>query len=180
MSFSILVILCLFVSLCHGIEYPNSLSLRGEKYKAHWKFDNETEMFYFKVEVMNVSGWVAFGVSRLLYPSDPEQEWNFNSMQYYDVIVGGVYDNRSSYYKVCLQRFQLVLLGWHAHGKSCGPWWLLIYLKLLVHEEIPRFYYSKVFVGVFYVRRLEADCFNYARFKRRTSCLIPRYLGAGF
>ena len=103
MSFSILVILCLFVSLCHGIEYPNSLSLHGEKYKAHWKFDNETAMFYFKVEVMNVSGWVAFGVSRLLYPSDEEQDWNFNSMQYYDVIVGGVYDNGSSYHKVCLE-----------------------------------------------------------------------------
>jgi len=69
---------------------------------AHWTFDNETKFFYFKVEV-NATGWVAFGVSRLMYPTNPDLQWNFNAMEYYDVIVGGVLSrNNTKYFKDCL------------------------------------------------------------------------------
>ena len=55
--------LSLFLALCCAVEYPNTLSLQTDKYTAHWNYDNETDKFFFKVEVKNVSGWIAFGVS---------------------------------------------------------------------------------------------------------------------
>lgn len=93
--------LSLFVALCCAVEYPNTLPLQRDKYTAHWNYDNETEKFFFKVEVKNVSGWIAFGVSRLLFPNDADQ-WNRRMMEYYDILVGGIYDdNKTNYYKVC-------------------------------------------------------------------------------
>jgi len=78
----------------------NSLSFHGGNYKVHWTFNNETKTFYFKVEV-NATGWVAFGVSRLMYPTNPYLQWNFHAMEYYDVIVGGVFSgNSAKYFKV--------------------------------------------------------------------------------
>lgn len=93
--------LLLFVPCSYGIEYSNFTSFSGGHYTVRWKFDNKTEMFYFKVEV-NATGWIGFGISRLLWPGDEDLQWNRNSMQYYDVIVGGVYDNGTSYYEVSL------------------------------------------------------------------------------
>ena len=99
-SFSCCVLL--FVSSVRGIDYSHTESLDGTAYKAHWKFDNETETFYFKVEV-NTTGWVGFGVSRLLLPQIEGLQWNRNSMDHYDVIVGGVDDNGTKYYKVSIR-----------------------------------------------------------------------------
>lgn len=93
--------LCFVASQCYGNEYPYSLSLH-DNYKAFWRFDNESKVFHFKVEVKNVSGWIAFGVSRLLFPPTAEQQWNFNQMEYYDVVVGGIYDNKTTYFQVCI------------------------------------------------------------------------------
>ena len=96
------VIFCfgLFVSSSYSINYMNSLSFHGGNYKVHWTFNNETKTFYFKVEV-NATGWVAFGVSRLMYPTNPYLQWNFHAMEYYDVIVGGVFSgNSAKYFKV--------------------------------------------------------------------------------
>ena len=89
----------LFVSSVRGIDYSHTALLNGAAYIAHWMFDNETETFYFKVDV-NTTGWVGFGVSQLLFPTQAGLEWNRNSMDHYDVIVGGVYDNGTGYYKV--------------------------------------------------------------------------------
>ena len=94
--------LSLFVALCCAVEYPNTLPLQRDKYTAHWNYDNETEKFFFKVEVKNVSGWIAFGVSRLLFPNEADGQWNRRMMEYYDILVGGIYDdNKTNYYKVC-------------------------------------------------------------------------------
>lgn len=62
---------------------------------------NETEMFYFKVEV-KATGWIGFGISRLLWPRSERLQWNRNSMLYYDVIVGGMTENKTQYFKVSL------------------------------------------------------------------------------
>ena len=86
--------------LCCRIPQHFAFTARQE-YTAHWNYDNETEKFFFKVEVKNVSGWIAFGVSRLLFPNDNDQ-WNRRMMEYYDILVGGIYDdNKTNYYKVC-------------------------------------------------------------------------------
>ena len=99
-----------FLSICslllvlpcsYGIEYSNSSSFNGGDYTVHWKFVNETETFHFKVEV-NATGWIGFGISRLLWPRNENLQWNRRSMLYYDVIVGGLYDNSTQYYKVGL------------------------------------------------------------------------------
>lgn len=92
----------LFVSSVRGIDYSHTELLDGTAYIVHWMFDNETETFYFKVEV-NTTGWVGFGVSRLLLPQTERMQWNRNSMNYYDVIVGGVDDNGTKYYEVSIR-----------------------------------------------------------------------------
>jgi len=84
-----------------GIEYSNSSSFNDGNYKVHWKFENETEMFYFKVEV-KATGWIGFGISRLLWPKEESLQWNRKSMQSYDVVVGGMFDNKTHYFKVSL------------------------------------------------------------------------------
>ena len=116
MVWRIFYFLCFLVSSSYAIEYSNSTSLHGDNYKAHWKFDNETEMFYFKVEV-NTTGWVAFGVSRLLFPANPDLQWNLHAMEYYDVIVGGMFPNKTAYYKVSVHIFLISLslqsLSWY-------------------------------------------------------------------
>ena len=101
MSFSLAFSLSFFVALCCAVEYPYNLSLQQDKYTAYWNYDNETEKFFFKVEVKNVSGWIAFGVSRLLFPTEADRQWNRGMMEYYDILVGGIYDNRTIYFKVC-------------------------------------------------------------------------------
>ena len=99
-----------FLSICslllvlpcsYGIEYSNFSSFNGGDYTVRWKFVNETETFYFKVEV-NATGWIGFGISRLLWPRNESLQWNRHSMLYYDVIVGGLYDNNTQYHKVGL------------------------------------------------------------------------------
>ncbi|XP_029203462.2 DBH-like monooxygenase protein 2 homolog [Acropora millepora] len=102
MSSSLAFCFSFMVTLCCAVEYPYNLSLQQDKYTAYWNYDNETDKFFFKVEVKNVSGWIAFGVSRLLFPADPDRQWNFNMMEYYDILVGGIYDNRTNYFKDCL------------------------------------------------------------------------------
>lgn len=92
----------LFVSSVRGIDYSHTEFLDGTAYIVHWMFDNETETFYFKVEV-NTTGWVGFGVSRLLLPRTERMQWNRKSMNYYDVIVGGVDDNGTKYYEVSIR-----------------------------------------------------------------------------
>jgi len=59
-------------------------------------------MFYFKVEVI-ATGWIGFGISKLLWPKEESLQWNRHSMQDYDVIVGGMFDNNTHYYKVSLK-----------------------------------------------------------------------------
>ena len=101
-----LPLICLWLVLpcSYAIEYSNSTSFAGGNYTARWKFDNETEIFHFKV-VVKASGWVGFGISRSLWPRDEELQWNRNSMHYYDVVVGGVYDNGTKYFQVSFVRF---------------------------------------------------------------------------
>ena len=74
---------------------------------------NETEMFYFKVEV-KATGWIGFGISRLLWPRNEDLQWNRNSMLYYDVIVGGMSENKTQYYKVSWNLVYLTIEGLHA------------------------------------------------------------------
>lgn len=94
--------LWLFLPYSYAIEYSNFTSFAEGSYKARWKFDNETETFYFKVEV-KATGWIGFGISRLLWPSNESVvQWNRKSMRHYDVIVGGVFDNGTAYHKVSL------------------------------------------------------------------------------
>lgn len=97
---SFIIFLLLFVSSVNGIEYSHTELLDCEAYKAHWRFNNETATFYFKVEV-NATGWLGFGVSKLLFPPFEGLEWNRNSMDHYDVIVGGV-DSGTEYYKASI------------------------------------------------------------------------------
>jgi len=85
----------------YGIEYSDSSSFNEGNYKVLWKFENETERFYFKVEV-NATGWIGFGISKLLWPKEESLQWNRHSMQDYDVIVGGMFDNKTLYFKVSL------------------------------------------------------------------------------
>ena len=101
MSFSVAFSLSFFVALCCAGKYPYNLSLQKDKYTASWNYDNETEKFSFKVKVKNVSGWIAFGVSRLLFPTEADRQWNFKMMEYYDILVGGIHDNGTNYFKVC-------------------------------------------------------------------------------
>ena len=100
-----------FLSICslvlvlpcsYGIEYSNFSSFNGGNYTVRWKFQNETQMFYFKVEVI-ATGWIGFGISKLLWPKEESLQWNRHSMQDYDVIVGGMFDNNTHYYKVSLK-----------------------------------------------------------------------------
>lgn len=100
-----------FLSICslvlvlpcsYGIEYSNFSSFNGGNYTVRWKFQNETQMFYFKVEVI-ATGWIGFGISKLLWPKEESLQWNRQSMQDYDVIVGGMFDNNTHYYKVSLK-----------------------------------------------------------------------------
>lgn len=93
--------LLLVLPCCYGIEYSHFSSFNGGNYTVGWKFVNETEMFYFKVEV-NATGWIGFGISRLLWPRSENLQWNRNSMLYYDVIVGGMTENKTQYFKVSL------------------------------------------------------------------------------
>ena len=101
MSYLVAFSFAFFVALCCAVDYPNTLSLQRDKYTAYWNYDNETEKFFFKVKVKNVSGWIAFGVSRLLLPTKADRQWNLGMMEYYDILVGGIYDNRTIYFKVC-------------------------------------------------------------------------------
>ena len=100
-----------FLSICslvlvlpcsYGIEYSNFSSFNRGNYTVRWKFQNETQMFYFKVEVI-ATGWIGFGISKLLWPKEESLQWNRHSMQDYDVIVGGMFDNNTHYYKVSLK-----------------------------------------------------------------------------
>ena len=91
--------LWLFAPSSYGIEYSNHASLNGGNYTVHWEFNNETEIFHFKVSV-KATGWVGFGVSRLSWPANETLQWNRHSMQYYDVFVGGVDSKGEKYYKV--------------------------------------------------------------------------------
>ena len=54
----------------------------NDKYRLHWKYDKTSDMFYFTV-VVKATGWIAFGVSNRV-----------GGMNGYDVMVGGVYNNR--------------------------------------------------------------------------------------
>ena len=101
MSSSVAFSLSFFVALCCAVKYPYNLSLQQDNYAAYWDYDNETEKFFFKVEVKSVSGWIAFGVSRLLFPTEADRQWNFKMMEYYDILVGGIHDNGTNYFKVC-------------------------------------------------------------------------------
>lgn len=100
-GFLLICSLLLVLPCSYGIEYSNFTSFNEGNYTVRWKFENETEMFYFKVEV-KTTGWIGFGISRLLWPNRESLQWNRKSMQYYDVIVGGIYDNSTRYYKVSL------------------------------------------------------------------------------
>ena len=94
--------LVLVLPCSYGIEYSNFSSFNGGNYTVRWKFQNETQMFYFKVEVI-ATGWIGFGISKLLWPKEESLQWNRQSMQDYDVIVGGMFDNNTHYYKVSLK-----------------------------------------------------------------------------
>ena len=90
-----------FASSVVAVEYTNSTVLAGGRYKVWWAFNNDTDMFNFKV-LANAVGWVGFGVTRLEYDpdSDAELHWDKNSMWSYDVVVGGIYGNGSGYFNV--------------------------------------------------------------------------------
>ena len=91
--------LWLFATSSSGIEYSNNLLCKDENYEVHWRFENNTETFYFKVRA-KATGWIGFGVSRLLWPENETLRWNMYSMRHYDVLVGGVDDSGKKYFKV--------------------------------------------------------------------------------
>lgn len=91
--------LWLFATSSSGIEYSNNLLCKDKNYEVHWRFENNTETFYFKVRA-NATGWIGFGVSRLLWPENETLRWNMYSMRHYDVLVGGVDDSGKTYFKV--------------------------------------------------------------------------------
>lgn len=90
--------LCFFASSSSGIVYSNKETLNEGNYSVDWEYENNTETFYFKVRV-KATGWIGFGVSRLLWPDNETLKWNYNSMQYYDVLVGGVNGSGKVYFK---------------------------------------------------------------------------------
>ena len=79
--------------------YSKNENLNEGNYVVDWEYENNTETFYFKVRV-KATGWIGFGVSRLLWPDNETLAWNYNSMQYYDVLVGGVDGSGKMYFKV--------------------------------------------------------------------------------
>ena len=91
--------LWLFATSSSGIEYSNNLLCKDDNYEVHWRFENNTETFYFKVRA-KATGWIGFGVSRLLWPENETLRWNMYSMRHYDVLVGGVDDSGKKYCKV--------------------------------------------------------------------------------
>ena len=64
------------------IDAKYSIVKINDKYRLHWKYDKASDMFYFTV-VVKATGWIAFGVSNRV-----------GGMNGYDVMVGGVYNNR--------------------------------------------------------------------------------------
>ncbi|RMX43739.1 hypothetical protein pdam_00006364 [Pocillopora damicornis] len=90
--------LWLFATSSSGIEYSNNSLCKDENYEVHWRFENNTETFYFKVRA-KATGWIGFGVSRLLWPENETLRWNMYSMRHYDVLVGGVDDSGKKYFK---------------------------------------------------------------------------------
>lgn len=90
--------LWLFASSSSGIVYSNRETLSEGNYSVDWEYENHTETFYFKVRV-KATGWIGFGVSRLLWPDKENLTWNYNSMHYYDVLVGGVNGSGKMYFK---------------------------------------------------------------------------------
>lgn len=98
MFLPLLCSLCFFASSSSGIVYSNKETLNEGNYSVDWEYENNTETFYFKVRV-KATGWIGFGVSRLLWPDNETLKWNYNSMQYYDVLVGGVNGSGKVYFK---------------------------------------------------------------------------------
>lgn len=69
-------------------EYRHE-TLDGGNFKVSWMYNKVTDYLNFHLEV-KTTGWVGFGFA--LKAS--------NSMQDYDVVVGGVTDNGTSYFDV--------------------------------------------------------------------------------
>ncbi|EDO39614.1 predicted protein [Nematostella vectensis] len=84
----------LFFTLTYALpEYKNYTSMDEERFQVWWTYENETDTFYFKIDV-EAKGWIGFGWSQLICCGD----WMFNGMDQYDVLVGGVYSNNGSVY----------------------------------------------------------------------------------
>ncbi|XP_022789806.1 putative DBH-like monooxygenase protein 2 [Stylophora pistillata] len=98
MHLPLLCSLWLFASSSSSIVYSKNENLNEGSYLVDWEYENNTETFYFKVRV-KATGWIGFGVSRLLWPDNEILAWNYNSMRYYDVLVGGVDGSGNMYFK---------------------------------------------------------------------------------
>lgn len=64
------------------MHFSNFLSLKSGKYNVSWMFNSSMNTLHFMVEVMT-TGWIGFGFSTQMPPSDP-------SMTGYDVAIGRV------------------------------------------------------------------------------------------
>ena len=69
--------------------FSNMLPLDGGSYNVSWNFNATSDMLEFLVEVRTV-GWVGFGVA----------EAPAIGMMDYDVAIGGVLSNGTSYFEV--------------------------------------------------------------------------------
>ena len=83
-----------------AVEYTNFTSFNNKNYNVSWTLNSSEAIFYFKTEV-KATGWIAFGVSRLLTGTDVEDIFSRNTMDLYDVAIGGV-ENGISYLWVSL------------------------------------------------------------------------------
>jgi len=87
------IISTLFSCVSGSIFFTNSASFDEGRFKANWTFHNESDSFYFRIEV-EATGWIGFGITEL----NSSSVWMRDAMHSYDVVVCGVYGNNGSFY----------------------------------------------------------------------------------
>ena len=92
-------ILIIFVVPSMGQNlYSNMISLDNGNYNVSWSFNASLDTLEFLVEVRG-TGWIGFGFA-LNAP---------NNMTYYDVAVGGVFENGTAYLQVQQQKLTVTI-----------------------------------------------------------------------
>lgn len=106
---------CAVIPTVGSVEYTNFTSFNNESYKVSWTFNSSAAIFYFKTEV-KASGWIAFGVSRLLYGTEYNDSFSRDTMDMYDVAIGGVENGESYLWVSRLSLFNTFNIGKGSHA----------------------------------------------------------------